>query len=132
MSPHQKSEHRDRKACERDKFVSENPFTRKACHQFANNSHAGQDHDVDGRMRIEPEQMLKQQRISAKFWVEDADMEATFNTDEQQRYRDHGSAKHHDQGGRIIRPDKQGQPKPRQSGGPHLMSGNDEVQTRED
>ena len=36
---------------------------------------AGQDHDVHGRVRVEPEHVLEQDRVAAERGVEDADAE---------------------------------------------------------
>ena len=41
----------------------------------ADHAHGGQNHDVNGRVRIEPEQVLEQNGIAAKARVEDADMQ---------------------------------------------------------
>ena len=35
----------------------------------------GHDHDVDGRVRVEPEEVLEQHRIAAELRIEDADVE---------------------------------------------------------
>src|SRR5207245_4344219 len=41
--------------------------------QLADHAHARQDHNVNRRVRIEPEKMLEQERIAAEGGVEDAD-----------------------------------------------------------
>ena len=41
-----------------------------------------QDHDVDGGVRIEPEQVLEQERVSAERGIEDAEVEEAFDSDE--------------------------------------------------
>ena len=41
--------------------------------------HARQNHDVDGRMRVEPEEVLEQHRIAADARIEDADLEDAFD-----------------------------------------------------
>ena len=41
-------------------------------------AHRGQDHDVDGRVRIEPEEVLEQHRVSAHRRVEETDLEDAF------------------------------------------------------
>ena len=40
----------------------------------------GQNHDVDGGMRVEPEQVLEQQRVAAQRRIEDAEMEGRSKT----------------------------------------------------
>ncbi len=37
-----------------------------------------QDHDVDGRVRVEPEEVLEQDRVAAERRVEDADVEGAL------------------------------------------------------
>jgi hypothetical protein len=74
MTPDQKADHRDRHAGEGDEGVAEDPFPGKAGDQLADHTHAGQDHNVDGRMRIEPEQVLIEQGVTAQPGVEDANV----------------------------------------------------------
>ena len=50
--------------------VAEHPPPREAGDDLADHAHRRQDHDVDGRMRVEPEQMLEQQRIAAERRIE--------------------------------------------------------------
>ena len=38
-------------------------------------AHAREDHDVDGRVRVEPEEVLEEHRVAAERGVEDADAE---------------------------------------------------------
>ena len=47
----------------------------KAVIEFAHHAHARQNHDVHGGVRIEPEQMLEQERIAADGRIEDADVQ---------------------------------------------------------
>src|SRR6185295_14657938 len=95
-------------------------------------AHAGQDHDVHGRGRIEPEQVLEQDRVAAEVGVKDADAEEALDADQQDGDRHHGGAQDHDQAGGVVGPDEQGQPEPGQAGGAHLVDGDDEVQAGED
>ena len=66
MSPDQKTEHRDRHAGTGDQAVTEDSFARETGDQFADHTHAGQNHDVNRRMRVEPEEMLEEKRIAAQ------------------------------------------------------------------
>ena len=65
MAPDQKTEHGDRHARERNERVTEDLLSRETGDQFADHAHAGQNHDVNGRMRVEPEEVLEQNRIAA-------------------------------------------------------------------
>ena len=91
---------------QRHEVVAEDALAREAGDDFADHAHAGQNHDVHGRMRVEPEQMLEQQRIAAQLRIENADVEGALQRHQQQRDRQHRRAQHHDDGGRIVRPDR--------------------------
>ena len=66
VTPDQEAKHRNRQTRKRDKLVAENILAREVGDQLADHTHDGQDHDVNGRMRIEPEQVLKENRIAAQ------------------------------------------------------------------
>jgi hypothetical protein len=54
------------------------PLREKQVTDFADDAHAGQNHDVDRRMRVEPEHVLEQNGIAADGRVEDADVKAAL------------------------------------------------------
>src|SRR5277367_211152 len=60
MRPDQESENRDCYAGECNELVSEDPLARETSDEFADHAHGRQDHDVNGGMRVEPEQVLEQ------------------------------------------------------------------------
>ncbi len=72
MRPDQESEDRDSDRGESDKTIAEDTLAREAGDDLGDDAHRGQNHDVDGGMRVEPEQVLEQKRIAAEFRVEDA------------------------------------------------------------
>src|SRR5262245_11755757 len=102
MSPNQETKNSNGDTGECYKLVSENPFPRKAGNQFTDHAHTRQDHDVNGGMGIEPEEMLKEKRIPAQRRIKDADSKEPLNTDEQDRDRDYRRAEHHNDRGRIV------------------------------
>ena len=57
---------------------------------LADHAHRRQDHDVDGRVRVEPEQVLEEHRVAAAARVEDADAEEPLDDQQQQRDGDTG------------------------------------------
>ncbi len=65
-------------------------FLREAGDHLAHDAHAWQDHDVDRRVRIEPEQVLEQQRVAAQRRIEHADVQKALEDDEDQCHRQHG------------------------------------------
>ena len=102
VAPDQEAEHGDREARERDERVAEDLLAAERGDQLADHAHRRQDHDVDGRVRVEPEQVLEQHRIAA----ERADRrmpkwKSRSTRDQQERDRDHRRAEHHDQAGRV-------------------------------
>src|ERR1700687_2868612 len=83
-------------------------------------------------MRVEPEQVLEQQRIASQRGAEEAQMKNPFQSDEQQRDGNHRSAQNHDDARSVMRPDKNRQPEPRQSGCAHGVNGDNKIQPGED
>ena len=63
-----------------DEFVAEHVLRAKSRDDLADHAHARQDHDVDGGMRVEPEQVLEQQRIAAQRRIEYADAEDALDS----------------------------------------------------
>ena len=84
VSPDDKGDHGDGHAGKRHKTVAENALLGEAGDQFADHAHGGQNHDVDGRMRIKPEQVLEQNRVATHSGIENADMEEPFQRHEYQ------------------------------------------------
>ena len=80
VRPDQEAEDRDRNGRKSDETITEDALAREAGNNFGYNAHRRQNHDVDGRMRIEPEQMLEQERIAAEFGIEDAEMQHAFGS----------------------------------------------------
>ena len=101
VSPNQKTKHGNRQAGKRDEAVAEDVLAREVGDQLADHAHRRQDHDVDRRMGIKPEQVLKQYRIAAECRIENADARDAFKGQKQDRDRDHRSAENHDQAGRV-------------------------------
>ena len=75
VAPHQEAQQRDRDAAVRDEAVAKNVLVAVDRNHFADNPHRRQDHDVHGRMRIEPEEVLEQNRVSTQLGIEDAHAE---------------------------------------------------------
>ena len=64
--------------------ITENALTRKAGDNIANHGKARQDHNIDGGMRIEPEHVLEEHRVTAVGRIEDPDIESSLKDDQQQ------------------------------------------------
>ncbi len=98
---------------------------------FADHSHRRQNHDVDGGMRVEPEQMLEQQRIAAKRRAEDSHMKQMLEGQKENGNGQHRSAEHHDDAGGVHGPQKQRHAEPSHPRRAHFVNGDDEIQPGE-
>ena len=78
MRPNQKAQKGDSNAGKRDERVAKDVFPSKTRNDLADDAHGGQDHDIDNGMRVEPEQVLEQERIATQGRVEDADAHDPF------------------------------------------------------
>ena len=65
MAPDHEADDGDHQQREHHEAVAEYAAARETGEYFGYNAHRRQNHDVDGRMAVEPEQMLEQQRIAA-------------------------------------------------------------------
>src|SRR6266536_619618 len=83
-------------------------------------------------MRVEPEQMLKEHWIAADSGIKNSDVGEPLKRKQQYRDCNNWCAKHHDQAGGIMGPDKQRQPKPGHPWSTHRMDGDDKVQSGQD
>ena len=79
MTPNHEPKHGNRHARAGDPAVTEDTFAREAGDQFTDYAHARQNHDVNGRVRIEPEQVLKENWVAAEFRIENADAPEPFD-----------------------------------------------------
>ena len=73
VAPDQESEQGDRDRGERHRRISEQLLLREGRHQLRDDAHGRQNHDVDRWVRVEPEEVLKKDGISAECRVENAD-----------------------------------------------------------
>ncbi len=132
MRPDKEAEDRDRHRRERNRRIAEDALAAEGRNHFGDHAHAGQNHDVDGGMRVEPEQVLEQKRIAALGRIEDADADRALQNDQHEGDGQHRRAQHHQDAGRIVRPHKQRQPEPGHARRAHLVDGDDEIQARKD
>ena|ERR1043166_9017896 len=90
VSPNQETENCDGYAGISDEVVAEDFLPRKAGDRFADHSHPRKNHDIDGGMRIEPEEMLKKDRVAAEFWIEESEAPDSFESHQGERNREDG------------------------------------------
>ncbi len=65
VGPDEEAEDGDGHRGKRDRRVAEDALAAEGRDHFADDAHAGQNHDVDGGVRVEPEQMLEEERVAA-------------------------------------------------------------------
>ena len=87
VTPDEEADHRNRDRGPRDKAITEDGLARERRDDFAHHAEPRQDHDVDRRMGVEPEEVLEQQWITAEGGIEDAEAEDALADHEDQ---DHG------------------------------------------
>ena len=73
VRPDEESEDGDGDRGEGDGGVAEDALAAEGGDDLGDDAHAGQNHDVDGGVRVEPEEVLEEKRIAALGGIEDAD-----------------------------------------------------------
>src|SRR5262249_60072743 len=63
-------------------------------------------YDVDGRVRIEPEQVLHQERVAAARGVEEPPAQRVLHRQRQEQDTQHGRGQDLDDAGAVDRPDR--------------------------
>src|SRR3984893_14470930 len=91
VRPDEKPDHRNGNTRCRDEGISEDWFARKRRNDFADYAHGRENHDVHGRVRVEPEQMLEKYRVTAQRRVEKTQMKHALEAHQEQRNRDNRS-----------------------------------------
>src|SRR5262249_28551868 len=132
MSPDQKAINGNRNTRKSHERVTENLFPREGGNQFADDAHRRQNHNVDSRMRVEPEKMLEKNRVATQIRIEDANAKHSFQAKQNNRHSDYRRTENLNQTGCIMRPYEKRQTKPFHSRRPHCMNGDNEVQSGQD
>ena len=132
MSPDQEPDHGDRDRAEGDEAVAEDVLAAEDRDQLGNDAHSGQDHDVDRRMGVEPEEVLVEDRVASQTRVEDADPQGAFGDQEKKGDPEDRRGQHLDDGGRVEAPEEEGHAEPAHLGRAELVDRDDEVDPGED
>src|SRR5262245_54509975 len=131
MAPHQKTDHRNGKASECNNTVAEYPFARKTSDQLAHDTHGRQKHDVYRGMGIEPEEVLKQHRVSSQSRIEDPQAKNPLESHQDQGNGNNRRAENKNNTGRVKRPYEKRQTKPGHTGRAHFVDRDNEVKPGE-
>ena len=129
MSPNQVTHKRNGKARHCNGFVPENRPVRKGYNNFGNGSHGRQNHNIDCRMRINPEKMLVQYRVATLGRIKKAYMQHTIGYYHQKGNTYHRGCQQLYPCCTIQRPDKQRHTKESHTRRPHPVNGNNKVKT---
>src|SRR5882762_7684150 len=114
-----------------DKRIAKDGLAREGWDDFTDYAHGRQNHNVDGRMRVKPEQVLEENGVAAKLRIEEAEVKHALHTGEQQSDGDHGRAEDEDDAGGVLRPDEERKAEPGHARRTHGVHGDDEIQTGE-
>src|SRR5687768_11952043 len=102
MAPYQKAENGYGDAGKSHELVAENILSSHVGDKLAYYTHGGQDHDVDRRVRVEPEEVLKQNRIASERRVEYAYLHRPLKRQHQDGHGDDGRSQYHYQARRVM------------------------------
>src|SRR5581483_12266305 len=80
VAPDEKTDHGDTDARPHHERVAEERLAREGRNDLTHDAEPRQDHDVDGRVGVEPEEVLEQQWIPTQGGIEYADVEETLES----------------------------------------------------
>jgi len=127
-----RAEDRDCDGGESYEVVAEDALAREAGNDFGDHAHRRQNHDVDGGMGVEPEEMLEKQWIAAEFGIEDSEVQSAFGSDQHNRDGDDRRTQKLNNAGCVVGPDEERQTRPCHAWRAHAVDGDHEVQASED
>src|SRR5207237_4292757 len=78
VRPNEKPDDSDGDARAGDEGIAEDGLARKSRDDLADHAHGRKNHDVDGRVRIEPEEVLEENRVAAQRRIEETEMKHAF------------------------------------------------------
>src|SRR5712675_1585459 len=114
-----------------DKRIAKDGLAREGGNDFADDAHGRQNHNVDGRMRVKPKQVLEENGVAAKLRIEEAEVKHALHAGQQQSDGNHGCAQDENDAGGVLRPDEERQAEPGHARRAHGVHGDDKVQTGE-
>ena len=78
VTPDEEPEKSNRDRAIGDHSVTENPLVAVNTHQFADDTHRREDHDVHGWVGVEPEEVLERYRVPVELRIENTDSQKPF------------------------------------------------------
>jgi len=132
VSPNHEGHEGNRDARERDRFVAEDAALRVRGEDLGGDTHARQNHDVNGRMAVEPEEVLEQNWVTAQGRIEDADVEGSFEDQQHEGDAENWRRENLDDARGVERPEHEGHTVETHARCAKLVQRDDEVEPRED
>ncbi len=132
VPPDQRAGDGDGQAGEGDRLVAEDRLAGEDRDDLGDHPHGRQDHDVDRRVRIDPEQVLVHDRVAPLGRVEQAGAEDPLGDDQHQGDAEDRRGQDLDPGGGVERPGEQRQAPPGHPLGAQAVDGGDEVEAGQD
>src|SRR6266404_3906509 len=83
VGPNEEADYGDGDTGAGDKRIAKDGLAREGWDDFADDAHGRQNHDVDGRMRVKPEQVLEENGVAAKLRIEEAEVKHALHASEQ-------------------------------------------------
>ena len=131
VGPHQAAHASDGHGAEGNGLVAKDRPLGEGGDDLGDDPHGRQDHDVDRRVRVDPEQVLVEHGVAALGRIEDADAEEALEDDQHQGDGHDGGRQDLDPGGGVEGPAHEGHAEPLHAWRPEAVDGGDEVDARE-
>ena len=132
MTPDEITDKSNSKTRVSNSLISKNGSPCEGWDYFGYDTHSRQYHDINGRMRVDPEKMLIKYRVTTNGGVKQTDTKNPFGHDHQQSNTDDGCGKHLYPRGSIQRPGEQWHFEPSHTGCPEPVNGHDKVESCQD
>ena len=104
VPPRRETDERDAERGVGDGLVGRRVLVAERGDDLADDPHRRQDHDVDGRVRVEPEEVLVEHGVAAARRVEEPPVEPVVDADDAQRHGEHGRRQHLDDADAVHGP----------------------------
>ena len=132
VAPDQEAQQGDGDGADGDEVVAEDVLAAEGADDLGDHAQGGQDHDVDGGVAVEPEEVLVEDWVAADGRVEDAQADDALGEQQQHGDRQHGGGEDLDDGRGVKGPEEQGHSEPGHALGPQHVDAGDEVHAGED
>ena len=132
VRPDREPEHEDPEQRHRHQPVAEDRLAAHHRDDLGDDPEPGQDHDVDGRVAVEPEDVLVAEDVPASLGDEEVGVQHPVEHDEELRAGDERRRDHDEQRGREVRPHEQRHPPERHARRAHRDDRDEEVERGQD